>query len=46
MTKEGGKYQEMVKSQQMEKIHDAKGGILPMEKVLEEDQKQICMLTR
>jgi hypothetical protein len=45
MAKEEGKYQEMVRSQQIERIHDAEDDILSMEKVIEEDQEQICMLT-
>jgi ABC-type transport system involved in cytochrome bd biosynthesis fused ATPase/permease subunit len=45
MTKEGSKYQTMVKTQQMENINDNEDDIMNMEKVTEEDEKQICMLT-
>ena len=44
IAKERGKYQEMVKRQQIEKIDDDKGDIMSMEKAIEEDEKQICML--
>ena len=44
MAKEGGKYQSMVKSQQMEKIYDDKDDIINMEKAIEEDEKPFCMI--
>ena len=44
MAKEGGKYQEMVKSQQVERTDDNEDDILSKAKVDEEDEKQICML--
>ncbi len=44
MAKEGGKYQSMVKSQQMERTHDDKDDIINMEKAIEEDEKPFCMI--
>ncbi|CAF2962403.1 unnamed protein product [Rotaria sp. Silwood2] len=44
MTKEEGKYQSMVKCQQMERIDDDKDNILSMQKATEEEEKSICML--
>ena len=44
MAKEGGKYQTMVKSQQMERITDDKDDIISMAKVIAEDEERICML--
>ncbi len=45
MAKEEGKYQTMVKSQQMERMTgDDKDDIISMVKVREEDEKQIRML--
>ncbi len=44
MEKEGGKYQSMVKSQQMKKVDDDKDDIMNMAKTTEaEDKKSICM---
>jgi hypothetical protein len=44
MEKEGGKYQSMVKSQQMERVDDDKDDIMNMKKATEEeDNKPICM---
>jgi ATP-binding cassette, subfamily B (MDR/TAP), member 1 len=41
MANQGGKYQQMVKSQQIERMND---DTMTMEKVVEEEEKQICML--
>jgi ABC-type multidrug transport system ATPase subunit len=41
MAKEGSKYQQMVKSQQIKKTNDDKDDIIAKAK---EDEKQICML--
>ncbi|CAF1385444.1 unnamed protein product [Rotaria sp. Silwood1] len=41
MTKDGGKYQSMVKRQQMEKIDDDEDGMMNMQKATEEDEKSI-----
>ncbi|CAF4969458.1 unnamed protein product, partial [Rotaria sp. Silwood1] len=38
MTKDGGKYQSMVKRQQMEKIDDDEDGMMNMQKATEEDE--------
>jgi ABC-type dipeptide/oligopeptide/nickel transport system ATPase component len=43
MANERGKYKEMVKSQQIERTND-EDNLMSMEKVIEEDEKQICML--
>jgi len=44
MVKEGGKYQAMVKMQQIEKTNDHKDDTMSMTKVDDEDEKEICML--
>jgi len=44
MAKEGGKYQEMVKRQRVEKTNDNEDDTMSKAKVDEEDEKQICML--
>jgi ABC-type microcin C transport system duplicated ATPase subunit YejF len=44
MAKEEGKYQSMAKNQQIERITDDKDNIMDMAKVVEEEEKQICML--
>jgi ABC-type microcin C transport system duplicated ATPase subunit YejF len=44
MAKKEGKYQSMVKNQQIERITDDKDNIMDMAKVVEEEEKQICML--
>ena len=44
MAKEGGKYQTMVKRQQMERINDSQGDMMSIQKAIEEDEKSICML--
>jgi ABC-type multidrug transport system ATPase subunit len=45
MEKENGKYKTMVKSQQVEKLDDhTKDDFISMEKIEEEDEKDICML--
>ncbi len=45
MEKEKGKYKTMVKSQQVEKLDDhTKDDFISMEKIEEEDEKDICML--
>ncbi len=44
MAKEEGKYQSMVKNQQIERITDDKDDIMNMAKVVEEEEKQICIL--
>ena len=44
MAKEGGMYQKMVKHQQMERINNT-DDILSLEKVIDEDNEQICRLT-
>jgi ABC-type glutathione transport system ATPase component len=43
MARVEGKYQSMVKRQQMEKINDNKDDIMNMEKAREEDEQPICM---
>ncbi|CAF3963821.1 unnamed protein product [Rotaria sp. Silwood1] len=43
MTKDGGKYQSMVKRQQMEKIDDDEDGMMNMQKATEEDEKLLSM---
>ncbi|CAF3902571.1 unnamed protein product [Rotaria sp. Silwood1] len=44
MAKEGGKYQSMVKCQQMERINDDQDDMMSIQKATEEDEKSICML--
>ena len=44
IAKEGGKYQTMVKHQQMERINDDLDDIMSIQKAIEEDEKSICML--
>ncbi|CAF1044852.1 unnamed protein product [Adineta steineri] len=44
MRKEGGKYQTMVKSQQLEKTNDDQDEIVKMTTRTDEDEKQICVL--
>ncbi|CAF4687658.1 unnamed protein product, partial [Rotaria sp. Silwood2] len=44
MAKEGGKYQSMVKCQQMESINDDQDDMMSKQKATEEDEKSICML--
>ncbi len=44
MAIEGGKYQTMVKRQQLEKKYDDQDDLLNMEQVIEEDQQSTCML--
>ncbi|UJR18570.1 hypothetical protein I4U23_005477 [Adineta vaga] len=46
MTKEGGKYQDMVKRQQIGRINATKDDTLNMEKVIEEDKEQILERSR
>ncbi|CAF4470218.1 unnamed protein product, partial [Rotaria sp. Silwood2] len=46
MTKEEGKYQSMVKCQQMERIDDDKDNILSMQKATEEEEKSILECSR
>jgi len=43
MAKEGGKYQTMIKRQQLEKKYDDQDDLLDMEQVIEEDQQSTCM---
>jgi ABC-type multidrug transport system ATPase subunit len=43
MAKEGGKYQSMVKSQQMKRMSDDKDDNIDMENA-REDEKRICMI--
>jgi ABC-type microcin C transport system duplicated ATPase subunit YejF len=43
MAIEGGKYQTMVKRQQLEKKYDDQDDLLDMEQVIEEDQQSTCM---
>jgi len=43
MAVEGGKYQTMVKRQQLEKKYDDQDDLLDMEQVIEEDQQSTCM---
>ena len=43
MAKEGGKYQQMVKRQQIEGIDDDKDDRMSIEDVKKEDEKQLCM---
>lgn len=43
MAKEGGKYQKMVKSQQIERTNDDYDHIISMTKKDDEDEKQTCM---
>jgi ABC-type transport system involved in cytochrome bd biosynthesis fused ATPase/permease subunit len=45
MKNEGGKYQEMVKSQQFERINDDEDDLINKDKVIQEDEKQICMFS-
>ncbi|CAF3763873.1 unnamed protein product [Rotaria sordida] len=42
MAKEGGKYQSMVKRQQMERINDDQDDMMSIPKATEEDEKSIC----
>ncbi|CAF3897240.1 unnamed protein product [Rotaria sp. Silwood1] len=42
MAKEGGKYQAMVKLQQIEKIDDEQDDMMSIQKAMEEDEKPIC----
>ncbi|CAF2852867.1 unnamed protein product [Rotaria sp. Silwood2] len=44
MTKEGGKYQTMVKCQQMERMNDDQDDMMSTENATKEDEKSICML--
>jgi ABC-type microcin C transport system duplicated ATPase subunit YejF len=44
MTKEEGKYQAMVKRQQLGRISDDEDSLVNMEQMIEEDQQSICML--
>lgn len=44
MTKEGGKYQLMVKYQEMKKIDDEEDENMTVEAVQEQDERNICML--
>ncbi|CAF1162851.1 unnamed protein product [Rotaria sordida] len=46
MAKEGGKYQEMVKRQQMERIYDDQHDMISMQKAEEEDEKPIFERSR
>ncbi|CAF4341829.1 unnamed protein product [Rotaria sp. Silwood2] len=46
MAKQGGRYQLMVKRQQMERTDDDKNDIMSMEKATEEDEKSIIERTR
>ncbi len=43
MAKEGGKYQTMIKRQQLEKKYDDQDDLTDTEQVIEEDQKSTCM---
>jgi ABC-type transport system involved in cytochrome bd biosynthesis fused ATPase/permease subunit len=43
MGKEGGKYQDMVKRQQIERINYNKDDLISTEQAMEEDQQSICM---
>ncbi|CAF4002547.1 unnamed protein product [Rotaria sordida] len=43
MAREGGKYQAMVKRQQMERIYDDQDDMISIQKAKEEDEKFICM---
>jgi ABC-type microcin C transport system duplicated ATPase subunit YejF len=43
MAIEGGKYQTMIKRQQLEKKYDDQDDLLDMEQVIEEDQQSTCM---
>ncbi|CAF4575740.1 unnamed protein product [Rotaria sp. Silwood2] len=44
MTKEGGKYQTMVKCQQMERMNDDQDDMMSTENATKEDEKSICIL--
>ncbi len=44
MAKEGGKYQVLVKRQQVENVSDDQDSLMNMEQALEEEQQFICML--
>ncbi len=44
MAKEEGKYQAMVKRQQLGRISDDEDSLMNMEQMIEEDQQSICML--
>ncbi len=43
MIKEGGKYQTMVKRQQIQRINDDKDSLINTEQAIEEDQQSIRM---
>ncbi len=43
MAKEGGKYQTMIKRQQLGRISDDQDDLTDMEQVIEEDQQSTCM---
>ena len=43
MANEGGKYEQMVKSQQRQRKNDDKDDIMSKTQVVEEDEKEICM---
>lgn len=43
MAKEEGKYQEMVKNQQLEGTSNDEDGKMNMNQIIENDQKQICI---
>jgi hypothetical protein len=43
MAKEGGKYQTMIKRQQLEKKYDDQDDLTDTEQVIEEDQQSTCM---
>ena len=44
MAKEGGKYQAMVKRQQMERIDDDKDDVMSIQKATEEEETSLSML--
>ncbi len=44
MAKEKGKYQAMVKRQELGRISDDEDSLMNMEQMIEEDQQSICML--
>ncbi len=44
MAKEDGKYQAMVKRQQLERVNDDRDDLMNMEQKIEEDEQSICML--
>ncbi|CAF3977054.1 unnamed protein product [Rotaria sordida] len=43
MARDGGKYQAMVKRQQIESIDDDKDNMMSMQKAIEDDEKSTCM---